>query len=113
MRDGQHAGVKTAFLVLDWPLKGGRMLVAVTLYTTCMNLLALTCPVYMFMLYDRVLPAHDAGKLLALTFAMLLALCAKRASRPRAPTCIQPLRQRCRPPAGRCRRPAHADHPPA
>ena len=39
------------------------------LCTTGINVLALTGPLYMLLLYDFVLPAHAGGKLLALTAA--------------------------------------------
>lgn len=72
MPDGQLTGGKRKSLRRLARLLGRGQLLAVGLYTAGINLLALTGPLYMLLLYGRVVPSHDSGPLLALTLAMLL-----------------------------------------
>jgi ATP-binding cassette subfamily C protein len=73
MRAGQGAEAQRNFAAFALQLIGGRRpLLAAALCTAGVNVLALTGPAYMLLLYDRVLPAHAGGQLLALTLLMLL-----------------------------------------
>jgi ABC-type protease/lipase transport system fused ATPase/permease subunit len=53
-------------------LLGRRELLAVTACTIGINALSLAGPLYMLLLHERVLPAHDFSALLALTAIMLM-----------------------------------------
>jgi ATP-binding cassette subfamily C protein len=55
-----------------WSLLGRRELMAVAACTVGINALSLAGPLYMLLLYERVLPAHDLGALLVLTAIMLM-----------------------------------------
>lgn len=73
MPNGQHAEPQRNITALALRLAGGRQpLIDATLCTAGINVLALTGPTYMLLLYDRVLPSHGSGQLLALTLLMLL-----------------------------------------
>ncbi len=73
MREGQGAERQRNFAANALQLIGGRRpLLAAALCTAGVNVLALTGPAYMLLLYDRVLPAHAGRQLLVLTLLMLL-----------------------------------------
>jgi ATP-binding cassette, subfamily C, type I secretion system permease/ATPase len=73
MRAGQGAGAQGNFAAIALQLIGGRRpLLAAAVCTAGINILALTGPAYMLLLYDRVLPTHAGGQLLTLSLLMLL-----------------------------------------
>jgi ATP-binding cassette subfamily C protein PrsD len=73
MSSGQHAEPPRNITALALRLAGGRRpFIDAALCTAGINVLALTGPTYMLLLYDRVLPSHGSGQLLALTLLMLL-----------------------------------------
>ena len=73
MRNSQGADTPSNFAAPALCLLGGmRVLGLAFLLTIGINVLALTGPAYMLLLYDRVLPLHDGGKLAALTALMLV-----------------------------------------
>ena len=62
MREGQGAERQRNFAANALQLIGGRRpLLAAALCTAGVNVLALTGPAYMLLLYDRVLPAQAGG----------------------------------------------------
>lgn len=71
MPDGQLTGGKRKSMPRLTRLLGGRHLLAVGLCTAGINILALTGPLYMLLLYGRVLPSRDTDELLTLTLLML------------------------------------------
>jgi ATP-binding cassette, subfamily C, bacterial PrsD len=73
MRDRQRTERPTDFLAAALRVAGGsRLLAAAFVCTAGINLLALTGPVYMALLYDRVLHARNAQYLVGLTALMLV-----------------------------------------
>ena len=72
MAGRQAAGATTEFLARAVALAGGRrVIVAVGTYTACINLLALTGPAYMLVLYGHVVPSGSRGELVAATVVMV------------------------------------------
>ena len=73
MQSSQGAGTPSDFSAAALRLLSGmRILGLALLFTIGINVLALTGPAYMLLLYDRVLPLHDDRKLAALTALMLV-----------------------------------------
>jgi ABC-type protease/lipase transport system fused ATPase/permease subunit len=72
MRRWQRPERATYFLTALRVAGGGRRLTAVFVCTAGINLMALTGPAYMAVLYDRVLIARDAQYLVGLTALMLV-----------------------------------------
>ena len=73
MRESQGVEAQGNFAATALRLIGGsRPLLAAAICTAGVNVLALTGPAYMLLLYDRVLPAHAGAQLLRLTLGMLL-----------------------------------------
>jgi ATP-binding cassette subfamily C protein PrsD len=73
MRSSQGADTPRNFAGAALRLLGGmRVLGLAFLYTVGINVLALTGPAYMLLLYDRVLPLHDGRQLAGLTALMLV-----------------------------------------
>ena len=73
MRESQGVEAQGNFAAIALQLIGGsRPLLAAAICTAGVNVLALTGPAYMLLLYDRVLPAHAGAQLLTLTLGMLL-----------------------------------------
>jgi ATP-binding cassette subfamily C protein len=72
MRQRQRTERATYFLTALRVAGGSRLLTAVFGCTAGINLMALTGPVYMAVLYDRVLNARDAQYLVGLTALMLV-----------------------------------------
>jgi len=73
MRESQGVEAQENFAAIALQLIGGsRPLSAAAICTAGVNVLALTGPAYMLLLYDRVLPAHAGAQLFALTLGMLL-----------------------------------------
>ncbi len=72
MREGVVEASDTVW-ALAWRLTGGwRPVASAAFCTAAINVLALTGPLYMVLVYGFVLPAHDGDKLLALTASMLV-----------------------------------------
>jgi ABC-type protease/lipase transport system fused ATPase/permease subunit len=73
MRVGQGAEAQRNFAATALRLIGGRQpLLAAVFYSAGVNVLALTGPAYMLLVYDSVLPSHAGAHLLWLTLLMLL-----------------------------------------
>ena len=72
MRERQRTERATYFLTVLRVAGGSRLLTAVLASTAAINLIALTGPVYVAVLYDRVLDARDAKYLVGLTALMLV-----------------------------------------
>ncbi len=73
MRVGQGAEAQRNFAATALRLIGGRQpLLATVFYSAGVNVLALTGPAYMLLVYDSVLPSHAGAHLLWLTLLMLL-----------------------------------------
>ena len=73
MRVGQGAEAQRNFAATVLRLIGGRQpLLATVFYSAGVNVLALTGPAYMLLVYDSVLPSHAGAHLLWLTLLMLL-----------------------------------------
>jgi ATP-binding cassette subfamily C protein PrsD len=73
MWSSQGAGTPSIFSLTALRLSGGmRVLGSAFLCTVGINVLALTGPAYMLLLYDRVLPAHDGRQLAGFTALMLV-----------------------------------------
>jgi ABC-type protease/lipase transport system fused ATPase/permease subunit len=73
MRSSQGAGTPNNFAAAALRLPGEmRILGLALLFTIGINVLALTGPAYMLLLYDSVLPLHDGRQLAALTALMLV-----------------------------------------
>jgi ATP-binding cassette, subfamily C, bacterial PrsD len=73
MRESQGVEAQGNFAAIALQLIGGsRPLLAAAICTAGVNVLALTGPAYMLLLYDRVLPAHAGAQLFTLTLGMLL-----------------------------------------
>jgi ABC-type protease/lipase transport system fused ATPase/permease subunit len=73
MRSSQGAGTPRDFSWIALRLLGGKRVLGLAfLLTLGINVLALTGPAYMLLLYDRVLPLHDGRQLAALTALMLV-----------------------------------------
>jgi ATP-binding cassette subfamily C protein PrsD len=71
--DGQLSDERRVFLfAVARGLGGPRFLLATALYTLAINGLALAGPVYMLVIYERLLPARDVGVLVLITLLMLL-----------------------------------------
>ena len=69
---GSRQPAKTAPELIDAVASCRPVLIAAALFSGLINLLALTSPVYMLQVYDRVIPAHSVQTLIGLSIGLVI-----------------------------------------